>query len=115
MSDKPKNVINVTALDLEGRADEPIRVPAKDDGFITFASPFDKDAEETDQLLDVIYGAMQTGKVTPALRAWLSDEDFAKFRKAYPSYRASLTILQAVVQRMESSFGTPGEGNASES
>lgn len=115
-SDKPKNVINVNDLDLEGKDTEPIRVPAKGDGFITFPSPFDQDAEKTEELLSTIYTeGMQQGRITPALKQWLSATDYAKFRKAYPSYRASLTVFQAVVTRMEASYGMPGEDDASES
>ena len=116
MSDKPKNVINVNDLDLEGKSSEPIRVPAKGDGFITFPSPFEQDAEKTEELLSLIYSeGMQQGRITPALKKWLTADDYAKFRKAYPTYRASLTVFQAVTERMEASYGSLGEDTASES
>lgn len=115
-NDKPTNVLNVNDLDLEGTASEPLRVPLKgSSGFVTFPNPFDRDAEEAEDFLTSLYAGMQNGKVLPILQDWLSAEDYKKFRKAYPSYRATLTIVSAVVERMEASFGTPGEGDASES
>jgi hypothetical protein len=116
MSDKPTNVLNVNDLDLEGKAEEPIRVPLKGaSGFVTFPSPFDRDAEDAEKFLASLYAGMSNGQVTPIVKEWLSDEDFKKFRKSYPSYRATLTIVSAVVERMEATWGTPGEGDASES
>ena len=115
MSDKPKNVLNVNDLDLEGKEVEPVRVPVKGDGLVTFSNPFEDDAEKAETFLTNLYAGMQNGKVLPILQDWLSKDDYAKFRKAYPSYRATLTIVGAVGERIESTFGTPGEGDASES
>lgn len=115
MNDKPKNVLNVNDLDLDGREVEPVRVPVKGNGFVTFSNPFEDDAEKAEEFLTNLYAAMQNGKVLPVLKDWLSPADFKKFREAYPSYRATLTIVGAVVERLEGQFGTSGEGDASES
>lgn len=116
MSDKPKNVLNVNDLDLEGKEVEPVRVPLKgSNGFVTFSNPFEDDAEKAEAFLTNLYAGMQNGKVLPILQDWLSEDDYKKFRKAYPSYRATLTLVSAVVDKFESTFGTPGEGDASES
>lgn len=114
-SDTPKNVINVNDLDLEGKGAEPIRVPAKGEGFITFPSPFDGDAEETEAMFQALYNGLNSGRVLPALKKWLTADDYTKFRKAYPTYRATMTVTNAVVERMEAQFGSPGESDASES
>lgn len=116
MSDKPKNVLNVNDLDLEGKEVEPVRVPLKGtSGFVTFSNPFEDDAEVAEKFLTNLYAGMQNGQVIPIVKDWLSKEDYAKFRKAYPSYRATLTIVSAVVEKFEKTFGTPGEEPASES
>lgn len=116
MSDKPKNVLNVTDLDLEGRAIEPIRVPLKGtSGFATFSNPFEDDAEDAEKFLANLYAGLNNGKVLPIVKDWLSEDDYVKFRKAYPSYRATLTIVGAVVEKFEEQFGTAGEDSASES
>ena len=114
-NDKPTNVLNVNDLDLEGKAIEPVRVPTKGNGFATFSNPFEDDAEKAEEFLTNLYAGMQNGKVLPILKDWLTPADYKKFREAYPSYRATLTIVGAVVDRFEATFGTAGEGDASES
>jgi len=114
MSDKPKNVLDVSALDLE-TSHEPIRVPAKGNGFITFPYPFDDDAEKVEEFLAELEKGLSNGRITPALKAWLPKAEYDKFAKAYPSYQARLTIVNAVTERFQASFGTPGEGDASAS
>lgn len=116
MSDKPKNVLNVNDLDLEGGAAEPIRVPLKgSSGFATFPNPFERDADAAEELLTRLYEGMNNGRVVPILKEWLGEDEYVRFAKAYPSYRAHLTIAGKVLERFEGQFGTAGEGDASES
>lgn len=114
MSDKPKNVLDLSGLDLEGKPAEPIRVPMKgSSGFITFPNPFEQDAEEVERFLARMNEGITSGQVLPALKEWLPAAEYDKFRKSYPTFRATHTVLNAVMDKFEAAFGDSGEEPAS--
>lgn len=114
-SDKPTNVLNVKALDLEGE-NEPVRVPTKTgSGFITFPAFIDKDTEDVEEMFDLIDHGLSTGKLSPLLKKWLAEKEYEKFRKSYPRWQEQMTIVNAVVEKFQTMVGNQGEGDASES
>lgn len=114
-TDTPKNVLNVKALDLEGDS-EPVRVPTRTgSGFITFPAFIDKDAEDVEEMFDLIDQGLSTGKLTPLLKKWLTEREYEKFRKSYPKWQEQMTIVNAVVEKFQAMVGDRGEGDASAS
>lgn len=114
MTDKPKNLVSLKGLDLEG-TNEPVLVPMpKGNGVITFPDFSDGDAESVEEFIDELNHGMATGKVTPLLRKWLPAKEYEKFQKAYPKYTAQLGIVGRVLEQLQASVGDQGEGDASE-
>ncbi|WP_152203635.1 hypothetical protein [Georgenia thermotolerans] len=111
-NDKPKNVISVSDLDSEVNHD-PVRVPLKSGKFVTFPDIYDAPVEEAEAFFQEIAHGQATGKITPALRKWLSPEDYDALLEQFPTLRALTPVIERVMAAYEKSWGTPGEERAS--
>ena len=112
-NDKPKNVISVADLDDISENPDPIKVPLKGGGFITFPDVFDMPIEDAETFFREVNRGMSNGILTAALRKWLSEDDFDALVEAFPMYRKLNPVVQRVMQKYEAQWGTEGEGSAS--
>lgn len=113
-TDKPKNVISISDLEYEANPD-PVKVPLKDGKFITFPDVFDMPIEDAEGFFRDLYKGQQSNQLTPALKRWLSEDDYKALVGQFPTFRALSPVIERVMARYEESWGSPGEGPASES
>lgn len=112
-TDKPKNVINVADLDDIAENPDPVRVPVGDSKTVTFPDLFDLPIEQAEEFFAEMYRGMDRAILTPALKKWLSKDDYDALLKAYPTFRKLNPIIRRVMDKYEASWGAEGEGDAS--
>ena len=111
--DKPLGNIKRIPIETEVNHD-PAKYPLKDGTLVLFPDVYDLPVEEAEQFLDEASEAQYTGKVTPVLKKWLSEEHYKALVAEYKSLRQLGAVLQSVMAYYEGVWGNQGEGNASE-
>lgn len=112
-SDKPKNVISVSDLDDIEDNPHPVRVPLKGGKFVTFPDVLDMPLEETERFFMQINRALETNIMSPALKEWLSKDDYEALIGQYPTYRKLKPVIERVMSKYEAQWGDEGNGSAS--
>src|SRR5690554_1775774 len=109
MAAKSKHVIDVKDILALDENKDPIQVPVGDSKLVTFPDIFDMPIEEAEGMLVELNNSLSQATLTPTLKKWLSEEDYNSLIARYPSYRKLLALINRVLQRYESVWGSPGE------
>lgn len=112
-TDKPKNVISVSDLDDIEENPDPVRIALKGGKQITFPDVFDMPIQDAEAFFRDLSSGMANAVLTPALRRWLSEEDYEALIEAFPTYRKLNPVVNRVMSKYEAQWGTEGEGVAS--
>src|SRR5690606_42001716 len=110
--DKPKNIISVADLDDIAENPDPITIALKDGTKITFPDVYDMPLEEAEAFFRELTRGMNTGIMTPALKTWLSEEDYKALTKASPTVRRLGPVIERVMAEYEARCGTEAAGRA---
>jgi len=111
--DKPKNVISVADLDDVSENPDPIKIALKGGKTITFPDVYDMPLEEAESFFREVGKGLNSGILTPALKRWLSVDDYTALVDAFPTYRRLNPVIRRVMDKYERQWGTEGEGPAS--
>lgn len=111
--DKP--IGNIKRVTVESENTDPAQYPLSNGKLITFPDVYDLPLEEAEQFFDEIESAQGSGKLSPALKRWLSPEDYKALVAEYPSPRKLGPVVSAVMDHYQGVWGKPGEDDASES
>lgn len=68
---------------------------------ITFPDPYAMEVEDAEAFFAKCLDAERTGRVTPALKHWLSEEDYDALKQAHPTLKEMLAVFFAAQQHYE--------------
>lgn len=111
-NDKP--IGNIKRVKVEAENTDPAQYPLSNGKLITFPDVYDLPLEEAEAFFDDLDNGRRTGKMSPALKRWLSEEDYKALTAEYPSPRKLGPVVSAVMAHYEGVWGDQGEDTASE-
>jgi len=112
---KDRPIGNIKRVKVEAENTDPAQYPLANGKLITFPDVYDLPLEDAEAFFDDLNNGQRTGKMSPALKRWLTDEDYKALIAEYPTPRKIGPVVNAVMSYYESVWGTPGEDTASES
>ena len=111
--DKPLG--NIKRIKIENEVNpDPAQYPLKDGTLVEFPDIFDMPIEQAEEFLDKANHAQYTGKITPFLKEWLSQEHYQALVAECNTLRKIRPVFEAVMNYYQGIWGDQGEGNASE-
>lgn len=111
-NDKPLG--NIKRVAVESENTDPAQYPLANGKLVTFPDVYDLPLEEAEAFFDDINDAQRSGKLSPALKRWLTPEDYKALTAEYPTPRKLGPVVSAVMSHYESVWGVQGEDTASE-
>lgn len=113
--DKPKNIVSISDLDDIEANPDPVKIPLKSGKFVTFPDVWDMPLEDAEAFFAQFYRAQETNQFSSVLKMWLSEDDYEAFMGQFGTLRKLGPVIERVMNAYEKSWGTPGEGDDSES
>lgn len=110
-----KNSFSLNSIRKETQTAEPVDVTLDDGSFVRFPAPATMPAEDADAILEM-GERLELGMVRPTavLKAWLSEEDYARLMAEKLSYDEIGDLVLNVMTHFEDTSGTSGEDDASQ-